>query len=344
MSFADIFGQQRVIRLLQRGLRNNRLPHSMLFTGQQGVGKRLTAVTLAKVLTCQGGNRLDCCEQCSSCAKVNNNNHPDVLTLNGQKDIIKIGQIRNMQQHLRFRPLEGDWRIVILDHAEQMTMEAANALLKSLEEPPAGNLFILTAPDVTALFPTIVSRCLHLRFQPLSQTVISRYLQESHGVKVEQADEVASLAGGSLSRALNLVNEELSKHRRWLSAAIDNLHGLSYTEVLTVAEKWSKSTPGLRQDLDWLQVRLRDLVVSRLLQADSCQRVTQPESLPTWLLMQFFDMVTALQQGLQYNLNKRLALEALLLSVQSLLKKEDSQVSFSAKGFDLAASSRILRG
>jgi len=149
MGFTKILGQQRVVRLLRQAVLQENLPHAFLFTGMEGVGKTLTAFTFAKAVNCTGGVEADCCNRCLSCRKVNNCNHPDVFTLEREGPFIKIDQIRALQQRLRFRPLEGDYRVMVIVDAQNLKVEAANALLKILEEPPPANIFILTAfPNV----------------------------------------------------------------------------------------------------------------------------------------------------------------------------------------------------
>jgi DNA polymerase-3 subunit delta' len=235
MGFAEIRGQQRVVRLLRRALGRGHLPHALLFTGTDGVGKRLTAFTLAKALNCESGIG-ECCECCLSCRKAASGNHPDITTIECEGTVIKIEQIRALQQSLRFRPLEGRCRAVIIPDAQNLKTEAANALLKVLEEPPADNVIILTSLDTSALPSTIVSRCLHLRFQPLSAADIADYLLQTQAASPEQAGTVAALAGGSLSRALSLVDEEELSCRRWLLETVAGLDRPPAAEILTTTD------------------------------------------------------------------------------------------------------------
>ncbi|HYR02031.1 MAG TPA: DNA polymerase III subunit delta', partial [Syntrophobacteria bacterium] len=195
MGFSEIIGQNRVIRLVRQALRHGRLPHALLFAGLDGVGKRRTALALARVLNCEGASSGDSCDRCLSCRKMASGNHPDLLLVEREGQFIRIDRIRDLQRRLRFRPLEGRKRVILIHEAETMRTEAANALLKILEEPPPDNLFILTAPDSTALLPTIASRCLCLRFQPLTRAAIAAHLTEVHAVPPDRADLVAALAG-----------------------------------------------------------------------------------------------------------------------------------------------------
>ena len=191
MGFADVIGQEKIIRLLQRALAQDLLPHGFLFTGMEGVGKKLTALTLAKVVNCENGASGDCCDHCLSCRKAASGNHPEINIIERDGPFIKIEQIRALKQRLRFKPLEGRYRVTIINNGQNMKIEAANALLKVLEEPPAENLIILTAYEITSLLPTIVSRCFHLPFQPLVTKEISTHLCQTHGLKPEKAAVLA---------------------------------------------------------------------------------------------------------------------------------------------------------
>ncbi|MEJ2428974.1 MAG: DNA polymerase III subunit delta', partial [Deltaproteobacteria bacterium] len=144
MSFSEIIGQTKIIRLLRRALTQDLLPHAFLFTGAEGVGKKSTALTLAKVVNCQDRASGDCCDQCISCRKAASGNHPDINLIEREGPFIKIEQIRALKHRLRFKPLEGRYRVTVLGDSQHLKTEAANALLKVLEEPPANKLIILT--------------------------------------------------------------------------------------------------------------------------------------------------------------------------------------------------------
>jgi DNA polymerase-3 subunit delta' len=326
MSFAEIIGQKRIINLLRRALAQDHLPHSFLFTGMDGVGKLRTALTLAKVVNCENGAAGDCCDRCVSCRKAASGNHPDINTIERDGPFIKIEQIRALKQRLRFKPLEGRYRVTIINNAQNMKIEAANALLKVLEEPPAENLIILTAYEITSLLPTIVSRCLHLPFQPLATKEISTHLCQAHGLEPKKAAVMAELAGGSLSRAAVLLDEKQLDRRRLLLETVAGIHESHITDLLAVAKAWKGEGPDLKQDLEWLKTWLRDLLVQQLeaagsiglLNIDFAEKVVGASS---WFkpdhLLEMFELICTVQGAISYNINKRLSLEALLLLLRA---------------------------
>jgi len=322
MSLADIIGQERIIRLLHRALAQDLLPHAFLFTGMEGVGKRLTAITLAKVVNCQSTSGGDCCNNCVSCRKAASGNHPDINLIESQGPFIKIEQIRALKHRLRFSPLEGQYRVTVVREAQNLKTEAANALLKVLEEPPANNLIILTANETTALLPTIVSRCLHLPFQPLAAPDISAYLCRTQGISPERAALAAGLSGGSLARAVAMLDEGQLERRIWLLETVAEIHTSRIADLMTAVKSWQGGNADLKQDLEWLKTWIRDLLVQQLETADSVEVLNSDYTdklaamAPLFRsehLLQIFDLVCTVQGAISYNVNKRLSLETLLL-------------------------------
>ena len=190
MFFRQILGQERVISHLRTAREKGRLSHAYLFLGPEGVGRASTARALAAALNCltprEDG---DACGACASCRRLAAGTHPDFLVieptpeaLQKQRPQIKIGQIREFCRVTNYPPLGDGWRVVLIKPAEAMNEEAANALLKTLEEPPERHLLVLTAQAEADLLPTIVSRCHKLAFAPLPAALVARELEERRGL------------------------------------------------------------------------------------------------------------------------------------------------------------------
>ena len=208
MSFQDIYGHEKQIRILQSAILSNRVPHAYLFYGMQGIGKRTVAEMFAKVLHCKGKNgRADSCDHCPSCIKTDHKNHPDVITITADGQFIKIKEIRYIQEQMKFAPFEGGKRIFIIVDAEKMNNVSANALLKTIEEPSRSNLLILITSSPHQLPATILSRCQQLRFNPLLKDTIDSFLQNRMSLDAERAHTIASSSGGSIRKAMDL-NED----------------------------------------------------------------------------------------------------------------------------------------
>ncbi len=221
MPFCDLAGHRRLFELLSRAIACNSLPGALVFSGPDGVGKRETALAVAQAFNCTRllepascGLPLDACGKCPACSRVARGIHPDVVLLApGDTGSIKIDAVRRAIDHAAYRPFEGRRRVVIVDQAEALGTDAQDALLKSLEEPPAASLFILVTARPETLLPTVRSRCQNLRFGVLSAGEITSILVEDYGHPEERARAAAAIANGSLGQALAVVDSDLVEVR-----------------------------------------------------------------------------------------------------------------------------------
>lgn len=197
--FTDIVGQEKAVSFLRNALKNGNVSHAYLFTGPDGVGKRMAAGLFAVSLLCGEGG----CGVCGSCRKALAGAHPDIEVISPDGKTLKIEQIRKISGSIGYKPFEGARRIYVIEEAHAMTAEAANALLKSLEEPPAHVVFVLTAAGTDSLLPTIVSRCQEIPYGTIKSTVVRDYLT-AMGVDEVAASAAAGLSAGSLSRAIEI--------------------------------------------------------------------------------------------------------------------------------------------
>lgn len=211
MAFQHIVGNERVKKILKRSLQKQKVPHSLIFSGPEGVGKKGMALVLAKAVNCLEKQE-DACEVCAHCRAVNKGNFPDVMELQPEKDVIKIEQMRIMKQVSYLKPMAGKKKFFIVTEAEKMSDEASNSLLKILEEPPSFSHIVLITPNPFLLLPTIKSRCQQLDFAPISPTDIESVLRD-RGVKEERAKIISLLVQGNMNRALSLEWEEIQEKR-----------------------------------------------------------------------------------------------------------------------------------
>jgi DNA polymerase-3 subunit delta' len=208
MPFDSVAGHHRVLALLARAMSRDTLPPALLLAGPEGVGKRRTAVAIAETLNClevrtTGDLEIDACGECSSCRRIGRGVHPDVVILEpGDNGTIKIDEIRDVIDRANYRPFEGRRRAVIVDEADTMMPAAQNALLKTLEEPRPGTVFVLVSSAPDALLPTVQSRCPRLRFGRMPASDVAGVLMRDHEYGEAEARAAAADADGSVGRAL----------------------------------------------------------------------------------------------------------------------------------------------
>ena len=270
MQLRELRGQGRVVEAIQSAWMRGRLHHGLLFAGPPGVGKETCAIAVARLLLCQtpleGGEG---CQRCPACQRVDGATHPDLLQLSRERTSgdklaaeIKIQQLRALQKQLSYQPFEGGRRVVLIKEAERLNLAAANALLKTLEEPPEGTSFILLSDAPERLLPTIRSRCQLLRFAPLAAPVLTELLATQRGLPEAEAALIARLAEGSLGRAAVLLDEGLLGERVELLTGLEAEGGLRAVEgQLRLAERLAKtSEETLRLRIQLIRSWLRDLL------------------------------------------------------------------------------------
>lgn len=236
MAFKDVIGQGKAIRILLGTLSRDRIPSSYLFTGESGIGKKFTAINLAKALNCQSiqlsaisYQLIDCCDKCPSCRKIDAQTHPDFLMITPEKGEIRVEEIRTIEEALSLMPYEGNRKVVIVDNAETMNPSAANAFLKTLEEPPPQSIIILISASPDRLPETIRSRCSCISFSPLSpekcEEVIRTVGSRKSGIRSQESKKgsrlttldsrLSTIARLSMGRPGLAISNNLIEEREW---------------------------------------------------------------------------------------------------------------------------------
>jgi len=320
MSFANIYGHHQQINMLQKTMARNRVGHSYLFSGLSAVGKKALALEFARALDCEdAGLRQDACDACASCRKMMRGIHPDLHVLEAQTQFIRIEAVRGIQDQMTFRPLEGRKRIIIIDDADKMNEAAANALLKTLEEPSADNLLILVTARPFWLPQTILSRCRHVRFNPLATETVARFLTEQKRMEPAKASALASLSGGSIGRALEMDSEDMIAFRAGLSGLVRSDGIGEPMSRLALASFLGQDKKRLQQGLSLLNSYFRDALVyketwraSMVINADDLPAVESLAGrLESGQLLHNIAVVEKSRQSLDMNTNKSLTLEAM---------------------------------
>jgi len=251
MGLRDIKGQDGPVSIIKGLIRKDRMPHALLFAGEDGVGKMLTALNLAKAMNCLAPLEYDACDRCPACTRIDRGIHPDVITLEptGKGRQITVESIRGVEGSLSMRAFEGKWKVLIIREAERMSVSGANAFLKTLEEAPGSSIIVLITSRPEILPETILSRCHRINFSLLPRDTLCDMLIQ-RGVDEHTAGLMSILSGGSIGR---IQGDDLLKRRQWsLSMLIDmlNMKESAWTDRQEM-EEW----------FEWAVMWLRDLCV-----------------------------------------------------------------------------------
>lgn len=238
MSLRDVIGHRRLTALISRAIDRESLPPTLLFAGPSGVGKWRVALAAAQALNClepvrdAAGLPFDACGRCRACDRIARGMHVDVITLEpDERASIKVDVVRDMLGRTGYRPFEGKRRVVLIREADTLGEEAQNALLKNLEEPPPGTVFILTTAVPGVLLPTVRSRCMRLRFGRLTAAEVEQALVRDHGQSERDAREAAPLADGSIGQALALSDLDIGGMRDLAMRLLQQTAGRADTQT-----------------------------------------------------------------------------------------------------------------
>ncbi|MFA4916274.1 MAG: DNA polymerase III subunit delta' [Syntrophales bacterium] len=324
MSFIDIYGHDKQIGVLQAAMARNRVAHAYLFHGIKGIGKRTTALVFAKALNCvEGRKEFDACDKCSSCLKTDHRNHPDVTIIETEGQFIKIREIRDLQNQMKFKPFEGGKRIFIIIDADKMNITSANALLKTLEEPSPSNILILITSRPYQLPLTVLSRCQHLRFTPLLKEIIVSFLQERVSMVSDSAGVLALSSGGSIGKALEMSSGARLTLRSKILTKLSESRMNNHISVLSFLEEFGKERKGIIDRLDVLRAFYRDALVykettrtERLINQDYVDIIRSvADRLSGDDILDNIKIVNWASNAIDRNVNKALTLEAMAFKI-----------------------------
>lgn len=335
MPFRDLINQHHAVMLLRTAARSGRVAHAYLFAGPAGVGRSDAAVAFAQLLNCERPDTqtADACGECRTCRRVAAGQYPDVRTVDVERGllldlqdttrtVIGIDQVRALRRDVSFPPLEGRSKVYIFVGADRMQAEAANSLLKVLEEPPPQVVIILIAESTVPMLPTVVSRCQLVRFSLVPAAEIEQALAARYGLDPGRARFIAALAGGQLGRAVRWATSP--EALEWREQALDLLERLETADPLErmdAAEAMAREKERLPELLDAALFWCRDLLVwqetreeAHLINLDRKERIALlAAALPGAVLSERLRAIEEAKEALRRNVHPRLLLENLFL-------------------------------
>lgn len=323
MNSLDIIGQSALIRRLKNIMDSGRIVHSYIFTGPDGAGKKTISNYFAKILLCEGMDKP--CNTCKSCRQVESGNHPDIIKIESQSNIIRVDSIRELRQDISIKPFQGERKIYIIEKGDTMNPQAQNAFLKTLEEPPKHAIIIILAENLASLLPTIVSRCQIIRIPPLSAQEIAQIIESRVEIPHDKALVFAKLAQGIPGRGLELaLSEEYQQMRDESLELLIKLSKSSIAQAMGCVDYFLDNRDNAIEILDMIELWLRDVLVLKqgnlrqiIVNIDKISYLEDlANSFTTRDIQCIIDSIEQSKRMLMSHANFQLTIENLLMTIQ----------------------------
>ena len=324
--FTDIIGQEQLKEHLQNAIAMNKVSHAYLINGERSSGKEFAAKVFAAALQCEKGGT-EPCGECHSCIQVKSGNQPDIIFVSHDKpNTIGVEDIRTqINNDIGIKPYSSPRKIYIMNEGEKMTVQAQNALLKTLEEPPEYAVILILTTNVDALLPTILSRCVVLNMKPVPDHKVKKYLMEELQIPDYKANICVAFARGNIGKAKMLASsEEFEKVKEEAVTLVKYINDMDISEVVKAIKKISEYQFDVTDYLDILSVWYRDVLLFKatkdansLIFKNEIQYIRKVADRSTYEGIE--TIVKALQQAkrrLEANVNFDLTMELLLLTIQ----------------------------
>lgn len=262
MNFDSIFGHEQIKKHLQNAIQMKKISHAYIFSGEDGVGKSLMAHIFAKTLQCAEKD-LRPCGKCKSCLQIASNNHPDIINVTHEKNIISVDDIRiQLNNNISIKPYSSPYKIYIIDEAERLNEQAQNALLKTIEEPPEYAIILLLTNNSSLFLQTILSRCIILQFKAIEKGIIKKYLMEKYQIPDYQAEMSAIFSLGNFGKAIEYaLSEEFIKTKDEIIHLMKYLDEMQYYEVIEALKYFADRKQNIDICIDLMMMWFRDVLM-----------------------------------------------------------------------------------
>ena len=326
MGFEEILGNEMVKDHFKKAIQNHKISHAYILTGEAGMGRKSIANAFAMTLLCEKGGS-EPCMMCHSCKQVMSGNHPDLIYVTHEKPAsMGVDDIREqINDTIMVRPYSSQYKIYIVDEAQKMTVQAQNALLKTIEEPPAYAVIMLLTTNQDAFLQTILSRCVQLKLKPLKDSVVKGYLEDKLQVKDVQAEIYSAFARGNLGKAIHLAqSEDFKMMYEEILKLLKEIKEMDISQLLDVIRKLKDDNTDIKECLDFMQMWYRDILMYKttkdlnlLIFKDEFSAVKKAASLSSYEgLEQILGAIDKARVRLDANVNMELVMELLLLTMK----------------------------
>lgn len=262
-SFKDVVGHKDIIQYIRNAVTEKTVSHAYIINGERGSGKKMLASLFAMSLLCEEGGP-EPCTACHSCRQAETRNHPDIIWVTHEKpNSISVDDIREQVNHtIAIKPYQSPYKIYIIDRAETMTVQAQNALLKTIEEPPEYAVILLLTENAQALLPTINSRCVILKLRNIKDTLIKKYLMEKLEIPDYKADVCTAFAQGNVGRAIMLANSEhFNEIKEEAVQLLKYIHEMEMSELIAAVNNITAYKLEITDYLDIIMIWYRDVLL-----------------------------------------------------------------------------------
>ena len=325
--FSDIVGQEQLREHLENAVRAGKVSHAYIINGERNAGKEFIAKTFAMALQCENRQDVEPCGECHSCKQALSGNHPDIIFITHEKPgTIGVDDIRRqINTDVAIKPYSGPKKIYIVNEGEKMTVQAQNALLKTLEEPPEYAVILILTDNVNTLLPTILSRCVVLNMKPVRDAQIKEYLMENMGIPDYKADICVAFARGNVGKARLLANsEEFDKVKDEAITLLKYIGEMELHEIVAAIKKINEYKFDVNDYMDILSIWYRDVLlfkathdVNHLIFREEIQHIRKVADKSTYEgIERIIDALEKSKQRLNANVNFELTMELLLLTIK----------------------------
>ena len=324
--FKDVVGHRDIIGYIQDAVQQNKVSHAYILNGQRGSGKKMLAKLFATTLQCETG-KSEPCNECRSCIQANNGNHPDIITVKHEKPgSISVDDIRSqVNGDIMIKPYSSPYKIYIIPEADLLTVQAQNALLKTIEEPPEYAIIFLLTENADSLLPTIRSRCVMLKLRNIKDKLAKKYLMEQLQIPDYQADLCAAFAQGNIGRAVMLAkSEHFNEIKEEAIQLLKYINEMELSEIVSAIKEINKYKLEVTDYLDIITIWYRDVLlykatkdVGSLVFGDQLKYIKERASKSSYEGIEtILESIEKAKVRLKANVNFDLVMELLLLTIK----------------------------
>lgn len=324
--FRDVVGHTDIIQYIKNAINQDKVSHAYIFNGERGSGKKLLAYLFAQTLQCEKGGD-DPCYECHSCRQSVSGNQPDIITVKHEKpNSISVDDIRTqVNEDIQVKPYSSKYKIYIIPEADLMTVQAQNALLKTIEEPPAYAVIILLTENAQKLLPTICSRCVMLKFRNIKDQLVKKYLMEELQIPDYKADVCTAFAQGNIGKAVMLANSEyFNEIREEAVRLLREIDTMSVSDMAAAVKRCQEFKLDITDYLDVLTIWYRDVLIykatkniDRVVLADQMKYIKERAQKSSYEGIEIIlDAIEKAKARLRANVNFDLVMELLLLTIK----------------------------